>query len=330
MPVASLSLGLPEEANIDHENGIVRDVILAEKGKLAEFKGTDGKAKRLMMTPALIASLMALFSADGEASSHWTHDWIESGKDGLHSKVATFRDFKTNGEGHLIADAYLWPTEHKPTILHAAKNNPKGMMISTVFDYEGDENNAIAKRVHAADFVEVGASTTALLAKLSKLSETTTHNTQPMFTDEQKAALSEMISSGVKAALAESKPVAEDEAMCAAAETEAGVTEADKKPEDETKPAAIRAALRIHRATTRQTQSALAASQGETLVKAEAKFTAALGSGKFSIQADKQNDELEAALGAYTATGCNRSTAILRLAKDKPQVYNAARAAGKL
>jgi hypothetical protein len=285
MPVASLSLGLPEKANIDHENGIVRDVILAEKGKLAEFKGTDGKAKRLMMTPALIASLMALFTADGEASSHWTHDWIESGKDGLLSKVATFRDFKTNNDGHLIADAHLWPTEHKPTILHAAKNNPKGMMISTVFDYDGGENDAIAKRVHAADFVEVGASTTALLAKLAKLSETTTHTQSPMFTDEQKAELSEMISSGIQAALAEANKPEDKTAELAeadAAEKEAGVTDADKKPEDEKKPAALRAALRIARATERKALSALKEYEKND-VAAQAKFTAMLGrSGAFT------------------------------------------------
>ena len=123
---------------------------------------------------------------------------------------------------------------------------------------------------------------------------------------------------------------ADDLAVLTAAETEAGVTDADKKKEDDEKPASIRAALRISRATSRQTLAALASSQGETVKLAEAQFTKALGSGKFSIQADDKGADLEAALAAYTATGATRGTAIMRLAKDKPAIFNAAKAAGKL
>lgn len=326
MATAALSSKLPSKPNIDRENGIVRDCILAENGKLAVFKGTDGKAKKLLMTPALIASLMALFSADGQTTAHWTHDWIESGRDGLMSKVATFRGFKLNDAGHLVADAHLWPTDKREAILHAAENDPAGMMISTVFDYDGGEKDAIAKRVHAADFVEIGASTTALLAKLS------TTNTQNTMTPEDLEKLGDMIDKKITAALAEFKPTPESEDLAAltAAETEAGVTEADKKKEDEGKPAALRAALRIARASHRQTLAALASNQDETLTKAEARFTATLGKSKFAVQADDKGADLEAALEAYTATGASRGTAIMRLAKDKPEIYNAAKASGKL
>lgn len=324
MATAALSLELPSKPNIDREKGIVRDCILAENGKLAVFKGTDGKAKKLLMTPALIASLMALFSASGQTTAHWTHDWIESGKDGLTSKVATFRNFTTNEAGHLVADAHLWPTDKREAILHAAENDPAGMMISTVFDYNGGENDAIASRVHAADFVEVGASTTALLAKLSE--------TQPKpntMTDEELAKIAALIDEKIAAAM---KPATDEAEMATAAEADAGVTEADKKPEDEAKPAAMRAALRIHRATTRQTLAALTANQGETVKLAEAQFTKALGSGKFSIQADeKDKDEVKAALAGYITAGAkNEAVAILRLAKDKPELFNRFKKEGKL
>jgi len=323
MATAALSLELPKESNVDREKGIVRDCILAENGKLAVFKGTDGKAKKLLMTPALIASLMALFTSEGQTTAHWTHDWIESGKDGLTSKVATFRGFKLNEAGHLIADAHLWPTDKREAILHAAEYDPQGMMISTVFDYEGGETDAIAKRVHAADFVEVGASTTALLAKLSEIQPTKT-----MTEDEIKALVAPMIAEAIAAAAVKPEVEAEVE-MAAAAETEAGVTDADKKPEDEGKPAAMRAALRIARATSRLTQAALAASKDETVKLAEAQFTKALGSGKFAIPAgDDKTDEVEKALAAYS--GISKPQAILKLAKDKPEVYNAFRASGKL
>jgi hypothetical protein len=325
MATAALSLELPSKPNIDREKGIVRDCILAENGKLAVFKGTDGKAKKLLMTPALIASLMALFAADGQTTAHWTHDWIESGKDGLTSKVATFRNFTTNEAGHLVADAHLWPTDKREAILHAAEKDPAGMMISTVFDYDGGETDAIAKRVHAADFVEVGASTTALLAKLSE--PQTKPNTM---TEEDKAEVAKMIADAITAA---NKPADEaaEMATAEAAEADAGVTDADKKKEDEDKPAALRAALRIARATTRLTLAALATAKDETVTLAEARFTKALGSGKFTVQSDdKSGDELDKALAAYTATGASKATAILRLAKDNPTTYNAARAAGKL
>jgi hypothetical protein len=324
MATAALSLELPSKPNIDREKGIVRDCILAENGKLAVFKGTDGKAKKLLMTPALIASLMALFSASGQTTAHWTHDWIESGKDGLTSKVATFRNFTTNEAGHLVADAHLWPTDKREAILHAAENDPAGMMISTVFDYNGGENDAIASRVHAADFVEVGASTTALLAKLSE--------TQPKpntMTDEELAKIAAMIDEKIAAAM---KPATDEAEMATAAEADAGVTDADKKPEDEAKPAAMRAALRIARATNRITLAALATAKDETVKLAEAQFTKALGSGKFSIQADeKDKDEVKAALAGYITAGAkNEAVAILRLAKDKPELFNRFKQEGKL
>ena len=65
------------------------------------------------------------------------------------------------------------------------------------------------------------------------------------------------------------------------------MTDADKKPEDEAKPAAMRAALRISRATNRITLAALneklESSKAETVTLAAAQFTAALGkSGTFT------------------------------------------------
>lgn len=65
---------------------------------------------------------------------------------------------------------------------------------------------------------------------------------------------------------------------------------------------------------------------------AEAQFTKALGSGKFSIQADeKDKDEVKAALAGYITAGAkNEAVAILRLAKDKPELFNRFKKEGKL
>jgi hypothetical protein len=198
-----------------------------------------------------------------------------------------------------------------------AKEDPENMMLSAVFSYDPKDPRAMPLDLQAADLVETGAATTALFSE--------PNNTNTMTPDEIK----DFVRAELKAALAVEKPEMETEVeMAAAAEAEAGVTDADKKPEDEGKPAAMRAALRIHRATVRLTTAALAANQEETITKAEAKFSQAIGSGKFNIPSAESGDEVAKALAAYS--GLSKPLAILKLAKDKPEVYNAFRASGKL
>lgn len=175
MPSAILRESVASRSNVDMEKGIVTGCRLAEVGKMATFAGLDGNATSIKITPALVDSLLALCSEDNRLSAHWTHDWTMGAQDAIVSRVATWRNFRKDCEGNLIADAFTWPGEHRDAILHAAENDPDGMMVSMVFDYTGGENNPIAQSVAAADFVAKGAATTALCsAVLSALNKNKT------------------------------------------------------------------------------------------------------------------------------------------------------------
>ena len=116
-------------------------------------------------------------------------------------------------------------------------------------------------------------------------------------TDEELAKLGEMMDDKIKAALeAYGKPDTEEAEMATAAEAEAGVTEADKKPEDAKMSAALCAATRIARATKRITTAALAEYK-ETDIKAQAKFTAMLGrsGGGFTPAGGEEKKKLSTA-----------------------------------
>lgn len=290
MATAAFKLNTLSQERIDAELSVIYGVRLCEVGKVAKskFNGPDGKPRSAEITAEHADAFLA-HAGNRAIPVHWTHDYLSDDKDRLHAKVGALKNFRKDELGNPIADFYVAPSEYKDAILWNAKEDPENMMLSAVFSYDPNDPKSLPMDFQAADLVECGAATTALF------SETTNTNTQPMFTDEQKAALSEMISSGVKAALAEQKPVAEDEAMCAAAETEAGVTEADKKPEDEAKPAAMRAALRIGRATERKALAALKEYEKND-VAAQAKFTAMLGrSGVFNPASGQQTAKLSRA-----------------------------------
>jgi hypothetical protein len=139
-----------------------------------------------------------------------------------------------------------------------------------------------------------------------------------MTPDEIKA----LVAAEIASALAANKPEMETEVeMAAAAEAEAGVTDADKKESDGEMPAAVCAAIRIHRATVRLTNAALAASKDETVKLAEAKFTQAIGSGKFNITSGKEDaNEYTAKLAEYRKTAPSDQMAAFRLLKDHPEL----------
>jgi hypothetical protein len=318
MALAALKLNALSQERIDVEANVIFGVRLCEVGKVAKFNGPDGKPRTAEITAEHADAFLA-HAGNRAIPVHWTHDYLSDDKDRLHAKVGALKNFRKDDAGNPIADFYVSPSEYREAILWNAKEDPDNMMLSAVFSYDPKDPKALPMDFQAADLVECGAATTALF------SETT--NTHKTMTEEDLAKIGAMIDEKIKAAISTETT---EMATAAEAEAEAGVTEADKKPEDDAKPAALRAALRISRATNRLTLAALAASQGETVKLAEAQFTKALGSGKFSIQADDKGANLEAALAAYTATGANRGTAIMRLAKDNPAIYNAAKAAGKL
>lgn len=125
-----------------------------------------------------------------------------------------------------------------------------------------------------------------------------------------------------------------EDAAAAEMETDAGVTDADKKPEDAQKPALMRAALRCNRARTRLAKSL--SSEQETAILAKVDITAKkaatelLGKGTLHKVTDdgKQNEpatataKFNAAIRELTEKGVKPGVAtqtVLRTHKDVHQ-----------
>jgi len=306
------------------KDSIFGDVLLgvkiAELGKVACFSGPDGKPRYATITPAFVDALLS--HAGGRSIPvHWTHDYKQGNGDALHAKVGKLKDIRKDSEGNPIADLHLAPGQYKETALWNAEHDPENMMLSPVFSYDPSDKDSTPLDFQAADLVECGAATTALFSAAQ-----TQTQTQNKMTDEDKIEVAKMIADAISAAnKPEDAPVVPDTAEM---EATAGVIADDKKPEDDKQPALMAAFARCNRAIKRQ----LLASKVEAVVLAEAKFTAALGSGKFTLPAaPAAKDEVEEAIAAQISAGAkDRSTAIFRLAKDKPEIYNSARKAGKL
>lgn len=323
------------QASIDAENGILRGVKLMEVGRLASFAGPDGKSKSITITPAHVSALLG-HAGNRSIPIHLTHEWFNAqGTDSadsteLNARIGALKDFREDEIGNLIADAYLKAGRERENILWEAEHNPEDTMFSVVFSYHEADPLCIPISFRAGDIVPVGAATTALFTEKQ-------NTTEDMTESEFIAMLS---SPAVREAIAKlSAPTftPADETAAAEMECEAGVTEADKKAEDDPKPALMRAVARIARASKRQVTEAAATLrkeiESEIGIKSEAAATAFLGKGgKFAVSFDKGgNDEVETLIAASIAAGApNRATAIFRLAKDKPEIYNTARAAGKL
>jgi len=339
--VASLQASLKSTEKVDGDT--IFGCQLARLGKLARFANPHtGKTEELLCTPKLVDSLLALCSEDQRLSAHWTHKWIE-GNEGIDSRVATWRNFRKDGDGNLVADAFLWPTPHKEAILHAALNDPQGIMVSMVFNYEGGKNDAVATGVMAGDFVGKGAMTTALLAALSA-DDSTTSTSQPMDINELIEALKdEKVQAAVSAIIKSHKADApvepdgdeaamEDTDAAATMEASAGVADGDKSDADKDKPAVLRAVLNSIRAIKRQLDGNQDAVSEKAAVLAEAKFTKAIGTGAFKIPAPADKPELPfvAVLKKHLGTGVTRPLAIMRAKNDaKPGEFNQWEVAGR-
>jgi hypothetical protein len=305
----------------DSINGdVLLGVKIAELGKVACFSGPDGKPRYATITPAFVDALLS-HAGSRSIPVHWTHDYKQGNGDALHAKVGKLKDIRKDSEGNPIADLHLAPGQYKETALWNAEHDPENMMLSPVFSYDPSDKDSTPLDFQAADLVECGAATTALFSAAQ-----TQTQTQTKMTDEDKIEVAKMIADAIAAANKPADaPVVPDTAEM---EATAGVTDADKKPEDEKAPALMAAFARCNRAIKRQLETA----KGEAVVLAEAKFTAALGAGKFTLPAaPAAKDEVEEAIAAQISAGAkDRSTAIFRLAKDKPEIYNSARKAGKL
>lgn len=322
--IASLRHASFTQDRIDGD--VLFGVKIAELGKVACFSGPDGKPRYATITPQFVDALLS-HAGNRSIPVHWTHDYKQGNGDALHAKVGKLKDIRKDAEGNPIADLHLAPSQYKETALWNAAHDPENMMLSPVFSYDPNDKESKPLDFQAADLVECGAATTALFSALPDNNQPT--NNKTMDINELIAALSDpAVKTALKAILdshEEAAPAAPDTAEM---EATAGVTADDKKPEDEKQPALMAAFARCNRAIKRQ----LEAAKSEAVVLAEAKFTAALGSGKFTLPAAAaQKDEVEEAIAAQIAAGApNRNIALFRLAKDKPEIYNAARKAGKI
>lgn len=149
-------------------------------------------------------------------------------------------------------------------------------------------------------------------------------NEPDMTKDETIALLREELPAILKTALlSEKKECSEESATASEMESDAGVIDADKKPEDEQKPALMRAAVRCERARNRKSEEQKTALLSEMETKIKASETALLGKGKFLEASTKTSDgdTYTATLSTYKeASKGNEVLAVARMLKDKPEL----------
>lgn len=282
MPLAAFRISVTGKDNVDKENHVVKGCRLAEKDRLAVFNGKDGKPVELMVSGSLIDDLLGLATTAGRLDAYWTHDRLnaDNTKDSLHDSIGVWRNFAKDESGNLIADLQLEPTQYRERVMWKAENDPQGIMSSLVFDYTGGRDDAKAQSLFSGDLVRFGAATTALLSAYQQ------PNTM---TEEQiKSTVDEMVKAALAAYIEATKP-ADVSAEAAAIEAAAGVTDADKLPEDEKLAPAICSAIRIGRAQLRAFKAEIEAVKESSAVLAEAKVTAKLGTlGTFVPVGTKQ------------------------------------------
>ena len=318
----------PSQAAIDTENGILKGVKLMEVGKLATFAGEDGKPKSVTITDAHISALLA-HAGNRAIPIHQTHEWFNAqDKENadsveLSARIGALKSFRKDENGDLVADAYFKAGKERDDIMWAAQHNPEDSMFSAVFNYAKNDPNCIPQNFRAADVVPCGAATTALFSDL-------TSNTNTMDISELIAALDDpAVKAAVKAILKSHTGPADDSAEevteAATMESDAGVTDADKKKEDDTKPAIMRAQLRIARVNTRLTAALKAdrvAILAEAKTQAAGEATALLGKGGFIKQGEGNADanEYVATLAKFTAVEANPAKAAMLMLRKHPEL----------
>jgi len=311
---------------IDERNGIISGVRIATLGAVSESK--EGQGRGLVMDNEAITALFDLAKEKGDkVPAFFTHDWFDSDEDGLNHDAGVYRNFRRDADGNLIADFNAFDTPRKAGIFSRAKTDPDGIATSPLFHYnfrDGDKNRCTPTEFVSCDFVKRGAINKALFSQ---------NQPQNMTIDELLAMLADP---AVKTALQsiidshdDGKQGEGDDAALAEYEAASGVTDEDKKPEDDKKPAIMRAHVRVARAIKRQTASLKAdktAILAEAKVQAEAAQTAILGRGPLLKQGivtpDAANDP-EAFIASQIAEGKakNRGQAIALMGRQKPELY---------
>ena len=327
-----VSPGVP---TIDAERGILRGVKLMEVGKVATFAGPDGNPKSVTITPKHIEALLS-HAGNRAVPIHWTHEWHDKG-DGaeMDARIGALKTFRKDDAGNLVGDAYLSDTSRRPAILWAAEHNPEDTMFSAVFNYSPDDAQAMPLNFRAADIVPTGAATTALFTQTQKLpmDDAPAANTTDLLSQVSAAiqadphflaALEAMVKS-VKKATPDDAPV--EDTAAAEMESAAGVTDEDKKPEDDKKPVMMRAMLRCERARNRKQVAFFATVE----TKAKAGATAMLGAGRHlqSVSTQSTENDPKSFIEASIASGKAKHVAgaIALMGKTRPELYAVFRAA---
>jgi len=335
---AILRFDYSNREQIDSDNGVVRGCRLAEVNRVAVFAGKDGKPCEINIRPELIDQLLNFAKADGRLDAYWTHDRLsKQNRDPLHDKVGVWENFRKDESGNFIADLKLAPTQYREQVLWTAKEDPKGIMTSLVFEYTGGKENATALGLSSADLVDKGAATTALLSayeaggpdtisdKASKTMDIT-ELVELLKNPEALNVISGACKSALKAAKDEESSEAEDTKP---AEAEMEIMDEDKKPEDAKLSASARLAVWGNRATRRIQAAALGKVSEEAGVKAIATLTKQIGNGTFTVPGKESasNDAVkkyeEAVQAALSAGARHSGEAKYRVNKDKPEIYAA-------
>lgn len=310
---------------IDGEAGVIRGVKLMELGVTARFASEEGP-KSVKITDAHISALLS-HAGNRSIPIHDSHEWFDAqGKPNadsveMNARIGALKSFRRDDFGNLIADAYL--NKAKPAaldLLWGAEANPEDNCFSVVFSYLKDDPNCIPQNFRAGDRVPSGAATTALFSE----DKTTAPS---MDIAELIAALDDpKVKTALKAILKSHEDPADaaaEDSAAATMEADSGVTDADKKPDDEQTPALMRAAIRCERARNRKFNEQKTALLSEMETKIKASETALLGRGKFLPAGDekKDADTYTATLSTYKeASKGNEVLAVARMLKDKPEL----------
>lgn len=295
---------------IDADAGVIRGVKIMELGHVAKFADDKGQSRSVKITKAHISRLLG-FAGNRSVVSHGTHEWHSSKGSAtadsteMAARLGAFKNHRTDESGNLIADYYLRPEPAiRSEVLWAAEHNPEDNQISVVFSYDKNDPLCLPLDYQAADLVPRGAAVTAMFSEDNKPKSI-------LMTDADK----EEMRAFFRELLAE--PDTKTALLKLAPEPKAATVDA-KAIED-----AVKTALDTHKV----------ALLAEAKIAGEAGATQFIGTGKFIKQsdADASANEVEAAIAGYITSGAkNRGVAILRLANDKPALYNSAVAAGKI
>jgi hypothetical protein len=314
MPTARLQARF-DQANIDKDSGVISGVKVMELGHTATFEGKDGNPVSVKITPQHISALLS-HAGNRAIPCHWSHDWFEGKADPIHARVGALKSLRKDAAGNLIGDLNLAPGEHRDTALWNAENAPDQMMLSAVFDYHKKDPQCMPINFRAADLVSQGAGVTALFSEANPNTTMDINEFLTLLKDPQTLA-------ALKSIIKSVEDGQDDDAAAAEMEKDAGVTDADKKKEDDQKPALMRSVARLARVISRQAKSIednKTALLAEVKTQSEAAATALLGNGNYIRKGVDGADTFTAKLAEYRKLAPNDVIAGQRLLKDHPEM----------